>query len=117
MFGYNIGCFFLWRLRLTFNFACRTCGDVTTTFNIDESIFRENQHVVPGTAALSIVHRRLLDLSLNQEFKVVPFRTIDPNIYLILLRLDVDFLAKSKKKGSSHNTFFTLHLLILYILT
>jgi vesicle-fusing ATPase len=61
--------------------------------------FAGNAAVAPGTIALSQVHRKLLDLSLNQGVNVVPFRTTNADIYLANLSVDVDFLAKSKKEG------------------
>jgi len=60
-------------------------------------MYSGNAAVAPETIALSQLHRRLLDLQLGQVVTVTPFRTTESDIYLTTMRVDVDFLAKSKK--------------------
>ena len=62
--------------------------------------YSDSADVCPGNAAVSIVLRRLLQLSLNQSFEVRPFCPTEADICLTALRLDVDFLSKSKKGPS-----------------
>lgn len=59
--------------------------------------FSGNSAVKAGTIALSGVHRKLLDLQLDEGVNITPFRTENSDIYLTALQVNVDFLAKSKK--------------------
>jgi hypothetical protein len=74
-----------------------SCAVSTPVLTFLARLSRGNSQVQAGTIALSSIHRRLLDLSLAQEVRVVPFRTTEADIYLSSMRVDVDFLSKTKK--------------------